>query len=123
MDCWLFGVNLTSSYSNVTPSEKELRREASTILDSGPKESIIVCACETQRVQSLNNHSLSNKQGHVPSVRTRTKVKMEGLAVGRAIDLSTLKGYHELILELEKMFDIEGEITSKKKWNIEQICH
>ncbi|MED6194453.1 Arf11p [Stylosanthes scabra] len=119
MDCWLFGVNLTSSYSNVvTPLEKELRCEASTILDCGPKESIIVGACETERVQSLNNHSLSNKQGHVPSMRTRTKVKMEGVAVGRAIDLSTLKGYDELIVELEKMFDIEGEITSQKKWAV-----
>ncbi|MED6180319.1 Arf11p [Stylosanthes scabra] len=36
MDCWLFGMNLTSSYSNVvTPLEKELRCEASTILDCG----------------------------------------------------------------------------------------
>ncbi|KAL1347128.1 hypothetical protein AAHE18_08G236400 [Arachis hypogaea] len=119
MDCWLFGVNLTSSYSNVvTPLEKELWCEASTILHCGPKESIIVGACETEKVQSLNNHSLSNKQGHVPSMRTRTKVKMEGVAVGRAIDLTTLNGYDELIVELEKMFDIEGEIISQKKWAV-----
>ncbi|KAL1350133.1 hypothetical protein AAHE18_06G003100 [Arachis hypogaea] len=119
MDCWLFGVNLTSSYSNVvTPLEKELWCEASTILHCGPKESIIVGACETEKVQSLNNHSLSNKQGHVPSMRTRTKVKMEGVAVGRAIDLTTINGYDELIVELEKMFDIEGEIISQKKWAV-----
>lgn len=32
---------------------------------------------------------------------------MQGMAVGRAVDLTTLEGYGQLIDELEKMFDIK----------------
>ena len=77
MECWLFGVNLTSSSSNVAPLEKELGYPN----PCGPKESLPVGACETGRVQTPNNHSLSNKgqkkQAPVPSMRTRTKVHFQ----------------------------------------------
>ncbi|GMI69567.1 auxin response factor 11 [Hibiscus trionum] len=52
------------------------------------------------------------------STRTRTKVQMEGIAVGRAVDLTALKGYNDLINELEKMFDIEGELCPHSKWSV-----
>ena len=35
---------------------------------------------------------------------------MEGVAVGRAVDLTALMGYDDLIDELEKMFEIKGEL-------------
>lgn len=43
---------------------------------------------------------------------------MQGVAVGRAVDLTTLKGYDELITELEAMFEIKGELQSRNKWEI-----
>lgn len=43
---------------------------------------------------------------------------MQGIAVGRAIDLTVLKGYDDLINELEKMFDIEGELRHRTKWSV-----
>lgn len=43
---------------------------------------------------------------------------MQGVAVGRAVDLTTLKGYDELISELEEMFEIKGELQSRNKWEI-----
>lgn len=43
---------------------------------------------------------------------------MQGFAVGRAVDLTTLKGYDELITELEEMFEIKGELQSRNKWEI-----
>lgn len=43
---------------------------------------------------------------------------MQGTAVGRAVDLTLLNSYDELIKELEKMFEIEGELSTKDKWAI-----
>ncbi|GER56260.1 auxin response factor [Striga asiatica] len=52
------------------------------------------------------------------SSRSRTKVQMQGVAVGRAVDLSTLRGYDDLIIELENMFEIKGELRPRYKWEI-----
>ena len=43
---------------------------------------------------------------------------MQGVAVGRAVDLAVLKGYDDLIYELEKMFEIKGELRPVKKWAV-----
>ncbi|CAN1346163.1 Auxin response factor 9 [Linum perenne] len=43
---------------------------------------------------------------------------MQGVAVGRAIDLTALSGYNNLIIELERMFEIKGEIYTGGKWAI-----
>lgn len=46
------------------------------------------------------------------------KVQMQGIAVGRAVDLTALEGYDELIDELEEMFEIKGELRPRYKWEI-----
>nr|AWW87406.1 ARF1 protein [Tectona grandis] len=61
----------------------------------------------TKDVQSRHTHS-----------RSCTKVQMQGVAVGRAVDLTTLRGYDELITELEEMFEIKGELRPRNKWKI-----
>lgn len=43
---------------------------------------------------------------------------MQGVAVGRALDLTTLVGYDHLIDELEEMFDIKGQLHTRTKWEI-----
>lgn len=43
---------------------------------------------------------------------------MQGVAVGRAVDLTTLENYNELFDELEKLFDIKGELRPRDKWEI-----
>lgn len=43
---------------------------------------------------------------------------MQGMAVGRAVDLTNLEGYGELIIELERMFDIEGELGQRNNWEV-----
>ncbi|WOL01576.1 auxin response factor 7 [Canna indica] len=51
--------------------------------------------------------------------RSCTKVHMQGIAVGRAVDLTRLYGYDELLRKLEEMFSIEGELAAKaKKWQV-----
>ncbi|KAJ8451117.1 hypothetical protein Cgig2_026926 [Carnegiea gigantea] len=52
------------------------------------------------------------------STRSRTKVQMQGVAVGRAVDLTILEGYDQLIDELEALFDIKGELRTRDKWEI-----
>lgn len=41
---------------------------------------------------------------------------MQGIAVGRAVDLTLLKSYDELIKELEVMFEIQGQLLPRDKW-------
>lgn len=42
---------------------------------------------------------------------------MHGMAVGRAVDLTRLCGYDELLQKLEDMFNIKGELTNApQKW-------
>lgn len=43
---------------------------------------------------------------------------MQGVAVGRAVDLTMLNSYEDLIDELEKLFDIKGELCSQNKWAV-----
>ncbi|XP_075522708.1 auxin response factor 9-like [Primulina tabacum] len=64
----------------------------------------------TKEIQSGQN------QSHPP--RSRTKVQMQGVAVGRAVDLMALNGYEELIAEIEEMFEIKGELRPRKKLEI-----
>ncbi|CAD5314460.1 unnamed protein product [Arabidopsis thaliana] len=59
---------------------------------------------------------IQNKQ--FSSTRTCTKVQMQGVTIGRAVDLSVLNGYDQLILELEKLFDIKGQLQTRNQWEI-----
>lgn len=43
---------------------------------------------------------------------------MQGMAVGRAVDLTVLNGYDELINELEEMFEIKGQLYPRNQWEI-----
>ncbi|KAG6601671.1 Auxin response factor 1, partial [Cucurbita argyrosperma subsp. sororia] len=52
-------------------------------------------------------------------IRSCTKVHMQGIAVGRAVDLTRFNQYDDLLRKLEEMFDIEGELCgSVKKWQV-----
>lgn len=43
---------------------------------------------------------------------------MQGIAVGRAVDLTVLNGYNDLIDELENMFEIQGQLRTRDKWAV-----
>lgn len=60
--------------------------------------------------------SAANEPKKQQKSRTRTKVQMQGIAVGRAVDLTLLKSYDELIKELEEMFEIKGQLLTRDKW-------
>ncbi|KAL2939463.1 Auxin response factor 1 [Bienertia sinuspersici] len=51
--------------------------------------------------------------------RTCTKVHMQGVAVGRAVDLTRFDCYEDLLKKLEQLFDIKGELCcSSGKWQV-----
>ncbi|XP_027086520.1 auxin response factor 4-like isoform X2 [Coffea arabica] len=53
------------------------------------------------------------------SRRSCTKVHKQGNLVGRAIDLSKLKSYDDLLVELEKLFSMEGMLREPGKgWRV-----
>ncbi|XP_051129673.1 auxin response factor 18-like isoform X2 [Andrographis paniculata] len=65
------------------------------------------------------SHSkLPTKEVQSRHARSCTKVQMQGVAVGRAVDLNTMNGYDELITELEEMFEIKGELQPRNKWEV-----
>ncbi|KAJ6701890.1 AUXIN RESPONSE FACTOR 9 [Salix koriyanagi] len=76
-------------------------------------------ASKEQKPEQLQKSpkEIQSKQSST-STRSRTKVQMQGIAVGRAVDLTMLKGYSQLIDELEQLFDIKGQLHPRDKWEI-----
>ncbi|KAG4980855.1 hypothetical protein AAZX31_12G154700 [Glycine max] len=61
----------------------------------------------------------SPQESQSRQIRSCTKVHMQGMAVGRAVDLTRFDGYEDLLRKLEEMFDITGELCgSTKKWQV-----
>ncbi|EOA26040.1 hypothetical protein CARUB_v10019454mg [Capsella rubella] len=63
------------------------------------------------------------KSKQFSSTKSCTKVQLQGVTVGRALDLSVLNGYDQLIHELEKLFDLKGELRSRNQWEMVFIDH
>ncbi|XP_041994892.1 auxin response factor 4-like isoform X2 [Salvia splendens] len=72
--------------------------------ESNLKES--VPSCKIFGFSLTEDPAAINLQG--PSKRSCTKVHKQGSLVGRAIDLSRLNGYDDLLTELERLFNMEG---------------
>lgn len=52
-------------------------------------------------------------------IRSCTKVHMQGVAVGRAVDLTRFDCYNDLLGKLEEMFEIDGDLCGPtKKWQV-----
>ncbi|RZC91438.1 hypothetical protein C5167_027502 [Papaver somniferum] len=80
--------------------------------ESDPQSALSNASKEQQVLLQAQPKSFST------ATRSRTKVHMQGIAVGRAVDLTTLDGYDQLINELEEMFEIKGELSPRDKWEV-----
>ncbi|KAI3954265.1 hypothetical protein MKW98_018089 [Papaver atlanticum] len=49
------------------------------------------------------------------SMRSCTKVHKQGIALGRSVDLTKFSNYDDLITELDKMFEFDGELMAPNK--------
>nr|GMD10431.1 auxin response factor 9-like isoform X1 [Ipomoea batatas] len=111
--CRLFGIDLKSTSVVLVPESPRIA--CSGDLEQKPDNS--VHSKDLKQEQSLGR-AKEGKNKPSYSTRSRIKVQMQGVAVGRAVDLTALKGYDELIAELEEMFEIQGELHPRKKWEI-----
>ncbi|KAG6506326.1 hypothetical protein ZIOFF_031649 [Zingiber officinale] len=123
--CRLFGIQLIEGCRGIeeTPSIPTIRG----IEVDQPVKSLEVDS-ESQSQPSNVNRSDTAGEAEKSSLRSSwetqnqqlrscTKVHMHGKAVGRAVDLTRLCGYDELLQKLEDLFNIKGELTNvPKKW-------
>ncbi|EEF43383.1 hypothetical protein RCOM_1311830 [Ricinus communis] len=125
----LFGIELINHSASSLPTEKAPAQPLS--VSSGTTEAHVVSTLSAADSDQKSDISKERKpeQLHVSpkdaqsrqssaSTRSRTKVQMQGVAVGRAIDLTMIKGYNQLLDELEEMFDIKGQLHPRDKWEI-----
>ncbi|CAN4127194.1 unnamed protein product [Withania somnifera] len=127
--CRLFGIDLKSSSICTTEALPPQPAGISCVSVERAHQNTVP-AGDSDQNSDLSTYFKDQMQGHLQlplkevqskqncSTRSRTKVQMQGVAVGRAVDLTTLKGYDELINELERMFEIQGELHSRNKWEI-----
>ncbi|KAK9274996.1 hypothetical protein L1049_022253 [Liquidambar formosana] len=131
--CRLFGIDLinhsTSPLVERGPAqpisvfsgtnEGHVPSTLSAVADSDQKSDLSKASEEKKQGQlQVSPKETQSKQSCSTSARSRTKVQMQGIAVGRAVDLSVLEGYDQLIDELEEMFEIKGELHPRNKWEI-----
>nr|CAD1843494.1 unnamed protein product [Ananas comosus var. bracteatus] len=127
--CRLFGINLVSPVKSTSekPNLAPVCTSVAAVKDPSSKGTGSIE--DLDRQSALSKVSKELKQGiqEIPkeiqsrqncSIRSRTKVQMQGIAVGRAVDLTVLDGYDELISELELMFEIQGELQRRDKWQV-----
>ncbi|KAM0972571.1 hypothetical protein ACFX2I_020215 [Malus domestica] len=63
--------------------------------------------------------ALCDWEDNVKALFRQGQVHMQGIAVGRAVDLTRFERYEDLLKKLEEMFNIEGELCrSTKKWQV-----
>ncbi|CAF2042225.1 BnaAnng13910D [Brassica napus] len=92
--CRLFGVDLVNPATTKDPVEP---------IDSNKK-------------LKISKIFEDEKIDHVQA-RSHTKVHMEGV-IERTVDLTIFDGYNQLIDELERLFDIKGELHMHNKWKM-----
>lgn len=129
--CRLFGIDLMKP-STPAPKEEDIVQEvkvnnisveehgpsSEATTDSEQKSDLSKLSQEKKQSLPLVSPKVTQSKLGGPSTRTRTKVQMQGVAVGRAVDLTMLEGYQQLIDELERLFDMEGELRPRDKWEI-----
>ncbi|KAL2491076.1 Auxin response factor 1 [Abeliophyllum distichum] len=128
--CRLFGIELLDS------STVEDTAALAVVSGVGEEDSQIPpLGAESEKHSDPSNHNPSDvpsesfepeksclRSPHEPQsrqIRSCTKVHMQGIAVGRAVDLTKFDSYDDLLKKLETMFEIEGELCgSRKKWQV-----
>ncbi|XP_042441331.1 auxin response factor 7-like isoform X1 [Zingiber officinale] len=127
--CRLFGVQLVESWG---AEEISVPTAFSCLREEQPVTSLDVDSDQQSQPSNFNQsetNALSSElekpcvrliqESQNRQLRSCTKVHMQGMAVGRAVDLTRLYGYDDLLLKLEEMFNIKGELSSQiKKWEV-----
>ncbi|CAH8353923.1 unnamed protein product [Eruca vesicaria subsp. sativa] len=70
---------------------------------------------EHGRALQVNNPLPKDVHIKTTSSRSCTKVLKQGIALGRSVDLSKFQNYEELVAELDRLFEFNGELMAPKK--------
>ncbi|WZZ25569.1 hypothetical protein YC2023_008970 [Brassica napus] len=120
--CRLFGIDLMSSslpaHEEKTAPMRPINITKPTLDSNADPKSEISKLSEEKKQEPAQASPKEVQSKQINSSRSRTKVQMQGVPVGRAVDLTLINGYVELIDDLEKLFDIEGELKSRNQWEI-----
>ncbi|CAA3009596.1 auxin response factor 4 [Olea europaea subsp. europaea] len=101
---------LEKSSTSTTPEEHFLNTSEAILKGEAPTFKLFGSSL-TEDISTLNSLGSSK--------RSCTKVHKQGNLVGRAIDLSRLHGYDDLLTELERLFSMEGLLQDPEKgWRI-----
>ncbi|KAI3445548.1 hypothetical protein Pfo_002213 [Paulownia fortunei] len=126
--CRLFGIELLD-HSTVEDTSPAVQSGAAV------EDSQIPLDAEYEQHSEPSNRNLSDvpsascdpdksclrspHEPHSRQIRSCTKVHMQGIAVGRAVDLTRFDCYEDLLKKFEEMFEIVGELSgSTKKWQV-----
>ncbi|CAH2070674.1 unnamed protein product, partial [Thlaspi arvense] len=106
----LFGVDLRAP---------NISKDTVGLIDSNGKSEISKI-CEENKLSQPQDFTTpkNNENKQIKSHRSRSKVQMQGVAIGRTVDLTVFCGYNELIDELEKLFDLKDELRIPNQWEI-----
>ncbi|CAN4077417.1 unnamed protein product [Withania somnifera] len=128
--CRLFGIDLKSASLGSAIENPPLKSANNSNGSAEGCSGNTASAGDSEDNSRLSRDYKDQKQEHlhlvakevhikqISSTRSRTKVQMHGVAVGRAVDLMVLSGYDELVKELEEMFGIQEELHARNKWEI-----
>lgn len=113
----LFGIELNVDETSPMVVSRVCPIDAESDWQSEPsnvnRSDIPSASCEPEK------SSMRSQELHTRQIRSCTKVHMQGIAVGRAVDLTQLNCYEDLLGKLENMFEIEGELqVVPKKWQV-----
>ncbi|RRT43952.1 hypothetical protein B296_00052977 [Ensete ventricosum] len=121
----LFGIDLVTPSNDISPTMKlsvdPVSQSNATVEDPVPETTLVEdvggqsgpskASKKVKQVLHVSLKEVQSKQNS--STRSCIKVKF-----GRAVDLANLEGYDELMLELEQMFEIKGELRCRNKWEV-----
>ncbi|KAF4356871.1 hypothetical protein F8388_018551 [Cannabis sativa] len=129
--CRLFGIQLVHNSNLEDTSPVQVVAMAGSFGDALPIPSLDAESehSEPSNVNRADHPSVSYdaeksslrspQESQSRQIRSCTKVHMQGIAVGRAVDLTRFDRYEDLLKKLEEMFDIQGELCgSTKKWQV-----
>ncbi|OMO95514.1 AUX/IAA protein [Corchorus capsularis] len=128
--CRLFGIQLLDNVN--MEDNSAVATVSGTGGDDGPVASLDADSDQLSEPSNLNRSDLpslscdpeksclrSPQESHSKQIRSCTKVHMQGMAVGRAVDLTRFDCYADLLRKLEEMFDIKGQLSgSAKDWQV-----
>ncbi|XP_039026108.1 auxin response factor 1-like isoform X1 [Hibiscus syriacus] len=127
--CRLFGIQLLDNVN--TEEISTVATVSGTLGDDQTVHSLVANSDQQSDPTNPNRsdlHSIScepekclrsPQESQSKQIRSCTKVHMQGMAVGRAVDLTRFDCYEDLLRKLEDMFDIKGQLCgSAKNWQV-----